>query len=74
MQLVEPFICGRLRMKIESKLPTRPKIPTPLRKTDGTKNSKIKSTSGSGIVSFAFTKSVVLLRAIFTLDEVNWIN
>ena len=35
-------------MKMERRLPTRPRIPTPLRKTDGTKNSKIKSTSDGG--------------------------
>ncbi len=35
-------------MKMDNRLPTRPRIPTPLRKTDGTKNSKIKSTSDGG--------------------------
>ena len=48
IQFVDPFIWGLLRMKMERRLPTRPKSPTPFNKTDGTKNSKIKSTSEGG--------------------------
>ena len=48
MQFVDPFIWGLLRIKMDNKLPTRPKSPTPFSKTDGTKNSKIKSTSVGG--------------------------
>ena len=66
MQFVEPFICGLLRMKIERRLPTRPRMPTPLSRTDGTRNSKMKSTSGSvvAIVSFKSNNSVVLFMFI----------
>ena len=49
-------------MKMERRLPTRPRIPTPLRKTEGTKNSKMKSTSaGGGSDEFLSKKDVVLL-------------
>jgi hypothetical protein len=35
-------------MKMERRFPMRPRMPTPLRKTDGTRNSKMKSTSEAG--------------------------
>ena len=43
MQLVEPFICGRLRMKMEMRLPTRPSTPTQFSRMPGRKNSNTKS-------------------------------
>ena len=46
MQLVEPFICGRLRMKMEMRLPTRPSTPTQFSRMPGRKNSKTKSWMG----------------------------
>lgn len=48
MQLVDPFIWGRLRMKMERRFPTRPKIPTPLSRQPGRKNSKKKLSSSAG--------------------------
>ena len=49
MQLVDPFICGRLRMKMEMRLPTRPRRPTQFNRTPGKKNWKTKSMSSSSV-------------------------
>ena len=39
IQFVDPFICGRVRMKIEIKFPTKPNTPTQLNKIPATMSS-----------------------------------
>lgn len=48
MQLVEPFICGLLRMKMERRLPTKPSSPTTLSRIPGRKKAKKKLCSSAG--------------------------
>jgi hypothetical protein len=62
MQLVDPFIWGLLRMKIVNRFPTRPSKPTPFKNTDGTMNSKMKSTSCGADGKDVLSNTVVLLE------------
>ena len=82
MQLVELFICGLERMKMEMRFPTNPRAPTLLSRIPGRKNSKTKESSsfgGSETVWFGIPvtsgsevrlRSEVKLRSGMTTDPV----
>ena len=53
IQFVDPFIWGRVKINIEIKLPTSPKIPTQLSNTPWTMNSTYPYTSSDIIILFS---------------------
>jgi len=55
-------------MKMVRRLPTSPRIPTPFKKTEGTMNSKMKSTSFGGIGKEMLSNNVVLLKCSMMSD------
>ena len=66
IQLVDPFIWGRLRMKTAKRFPTKPKTPTRLNIKPGMTNSKVdspRSCSLSAIV-LLFKHSLILVPSI----------